>query len=216
MSRGFTPFSTNRSGEDLSESSSLNDSSWYKDFATNLSREATTPAPSIHDQIHSIINNQGKSKFSSMDEMVNDLHERTGYKKFLEGKTAGQEGGMEVTASAEPDIFKTMPEIKTFVDNYVEDHPDATIDSVIQSMLRITDIARKLPVPGDVSEDVKSYINNVIGERKQDNYSAVDDHNLGKTDPQILSSPVGDGDDPFGFCTPATAMTKLKFIKMSR
>src|SRR5882757_8278629 len=90
--------------------------SWIDDFLGNLEKESTKSQSqaqrSIYEDISAIIGNT-KSKFSNVEEVVQDLKERTGLSALLKVKAS-----LEQSTYKEPEIFKQIPEMKTFIDNY--------------------------------------------------------------------------------------------------
>ncbi len=205
MSRGFKPFSLNHGEEEPS---------WFAEAQSALQRQAVQPMSSIHDQIYSIINNKGKSKFSSVAEMVDDLQERTGLKSFLSQKKANPESATTKNASsANPALFEEMPGMKDFIDTYVDEHPGTTVDAVIENMLKISDFSDNIE-SRDLPEDVKIYVHDLIKNTRDDDFNHnIDYHNLGKADVHHLMNSSDDADDPLAFCTPTFASEKFNFIK---
>lgn len=164
--------------------------SWYNDFISNLEKNSTQSQKSIYDEINSIMGYQ-KSKFSNVEEIVNDLKERTGLKAFLDAKQI-------IASTKEPEIFNKVPEMKVFIDNFVADRPGTSIESVVHDILRIDTIRDLLPERTDVDDDVKSYINTRIMESRQfSDINKVDMH-IGKVDHSAPSV----SDDPLAICEP--------------
>lgn len=163
---------------------------WYNEFVKNLEVQSTKSQRSIYDQITSILGNS-KSKFSSVDEVVEDLKHRTGLKAFLQAKQANM---------SEPKIFSEIPQMKIFIDNFISDRPGTSIESVVHELLRIDTIRDKLPSKIDIDDDVKAYINVRIGESKERSTPDVNNvnMNLGKVEP---SNDI-DVDNPFQSCEP--------------
>lgn len=164
------------------------DSSLEDSFISNLQQNATRSPQSIYEEISSILGNT-KSKYSSVEEAVQDMKERTGLKAYL-----------EATASNElPEVFAEIPEMRTFIDNFVKDRPGTSIESVVHDLLKIDSIRDRLPERSDVTDDVRRYINDKIAEslgKKDFNRVEV---NLGKADNN--SDTVSD--DPLGACEPS-------------
>jgi hypothetical protein len=167
-------------------------SSWYDDFLGNLEKSSVQSQHSIYDEINAIIGNT-KSKYSSVEEAVQDMCERTGLNKVMSAKEA-------IASIQEPVIFKKIPEMKTFIDNFIEDRPGTSVESVIHDLMKIDVIRNKLPDRSDVEDDVRVYINKRIGETKshQTDLNKVDLH-MGKVD---QSTPTV-GDDPLAICEPS-------------
>jgi hypothetical protein len=169
------------------EKSSGTDSSWYNDFISNLEKSSVQSQRSIYDDIAAIMDGT-KSKYSSVDEAVLDMQERTGLKAFL------------TTASTqEPAIFQKIPEMKVFIDNFVKDRPGTSVESVIHDLLKLDSIRDLLPDRADVENDVRVYINHQLGQSRTQNkdLNKVDLH-IGKVD---QSTPAV-SDDPLAICEP--------------
>lgn len=203
MTKYYSPVYTNKDKEP----------SWFKDFENNLKK--TSEYSSIHDEIHSIISGVGKSKFSSVEEIVNDLQERTGFKNFINSKIALDQDGNECKKNAnmqEPEEFKLNPEMKIFIDNYVEDRPGTSVDAVIHNMLNIRSIKNGLYELNDVSDSIKKYISNKILEVNLNNQNHHNISNIGKVD--VNQSNEMDNENPLAFCEPSkVGGEKFKFIK---
>lgn len=173
------------------EESSVDSSSWYNEFVGNLQKSSVQSHESIYDQISAIIGNT-KSKYSSVEEAVQDMRERTGLNTILTAKQA-------LAAIQEPEIFKQIPEMKTFIDNFVEDRPGTSVESVIHDLMKIDSIRDRLPDRADVEDDVRIYINRRLADAKthQTDLNKVDMH-IGKVDDSTPTS----GDDPLAILEP--------------
>jgi hypothetical protein len=169
--------------------------SWFNDFANNLEKESAKPKSqdySLFDQINSILGN--KSKYSTVAEAVEDMQRRTGLFDILQKKQASKSQYENIQ------IFKDVPDLKTYIDNYVDDRPGTSVESVVNDLLKIRTIKEKLPQSDDVPLEVKHYINDKImevDERLPKNES--DSLELGKLD---LTQDTGVVDDPLGICMP--------------
>jgi hypothetical protein len=169
--------------------------SWFNDFAKNLEKESAKPKSqdySLFDQINSILGN--KSKYSTVAEAVEDMQKRTGLYDILQRKQASASHYSNIQ------IFKDIPVLKTYIDNYIDDRPGTSVEAVIHDLLKIKTIKEKLPQSDDVPLEVKKYINDKIMEvnksiQKNDN----DNFELGKLD---LSEDTSVVDDPLGGCEP--------------
>ena len=171
--------------------------SWFNDFVSNLEKVSVKSKKndySMIDQINNILGN--KSKYSNVEEAVLDMQKRTGLFDFLQSKKASQ------NSVQEPEIFKTIPAMKMFIDNYVESRPGTSIESVVHDLLRIKSIKEVLPEKNDVPEAVRYYINNKIKSFKTSHpESDAENMQLGKLDLQ-LNDDMAKDNDPFGGCTP--------------
>jgi len=181
------------SRDDSSAEKSANNPSWIDDFIGNLEKTSVQSQSqaqrSIYDDISAIIGNT-KSKFSNVDEAVKDLKERTGLNALLRVKAS---------LDSEPESFKTIPEMKVFIDNYVADRPGTSVESVCHELMKLDDVRNKLPDRSDVDDGVKAYISKRIGEAtmQQADHNKVDLH-LGKVD----QSAPATTDDPLSICEP--------------
>lgn len=170
--------------------------SWLNEYAAILEKESVKSKSndySLYDQINSILDN--KSKYSTVDEAVLDMQHRTGLYDILQSKKASS------TKSDHIEAFKANPDLKTYIDNYIEDRPGTSIEAVIHNLLKINTIKSKLPETDDVPEEVKQYINAKIKEVGAFNDRKSNDNmELGKLD---VSEDTGVVDDPFASCMPA-------------
>lgn len=166
--------------------------SWYNDFITNLKRNSTAhSSSSIYDEISAIMGNT-KSKFSNVEEVVQDMKERTGLAQLLTAREV-------MAAIQEPAIFQTVPELKIFIDNFVDDRPGTSVESVIHDLLKIDSIRNKLPDKSDVDNDVRIYINQRLGNSASapSDTNKVDMH-IGKVDHSVDTV----SDNPLSMCEP--------------
>ena len=173
------------------------DPDWANDFFVNLEKASVHSKQkdvSLFDQISQIIG--GKSKYSNVEEAVLDMQKRTGLYDYL--KKSAQ--GLIEKQHNEPAIFQEIPEVKTFIDNYIDARPGSAIEAVVSAILRI-DLLKKKLSDKDINDDVRRYINDKITESKtQHNDHNQINMNLGKVD----LSDGGDGSDtnPFAGCEP--------------
>jgi hypothetical protein len=165
---------------------------WYNDFVSNLQMNSTSAQSSLYDDINAILGN-AKPKFSSVEEAVKDLKERTGLDQVMNARSI-------VAFIQEPSLFKTVPELKIFIDNFVGDRPGTSVESVVHELLKIDSIRNKLPISADVDDEVRAYINRKIAESNSKNtdLNKVDMH-IGKVDQTNQEAVV---DDPLALCEP--------------
>src|ERR1700743_1705809 len=157
-----------RSLSNISRDTSSTDSgdrepSWFSDYVKNLEKEAVKSKKedyALFDQINSILGN--KSKYSSVEEAVLDMQRRTGLLGLLNQKKQAQ--ALNESKHQDSEFFSKIPELKIFIDNYVEDRPGTAVDAVIHDLLKIKSIKEKLPDGDDVPEEIKRYINDKISE----------------------------------------------------
>jgi hypothetical protein len=172
--------------------------SWIDDFIGNLEKVSVTSQSdaqrSIYEDISAIIGNT-KSKFSNVEEAVKDLKERTGLNALLKARAS-----LESTNVQEPDIFKEIPEMKIFIDNFIDSRPGTSVESVIHDLMKLDHVRNKLPDRSDVDDGVRSYINGRIGNKLTEttDHNKVDLH-IGKVD----QSTPATTDDPLAICEPA-------------
>lgn len=175
------------------ETQSSNQPDWVSDFANRLKEiSATQSANSIFDEINAVVSTT--AKYKSVDEAVFDMIKRTGLGNVLAQRKIAND--LQETI----EVFQTLPEMKHFIDNYVEAHPGTVVDAVVHSLMKIHAIKDKLKTD-DVTADVKKYINLKILE--QEINSATDNQaanmNLGKIDNNLSDTTI---DNPLGFMDP--------------
>jgi hypothetical protein len=168
--------------------------SWFSDFIEKIEIEAAKSKQddyAMFEQINSILGN--KSKYSTVEEAVEDMKNRTGLSQYLQQiKSAGEV----------KDLFVEIPSLKLYIDNYIKDRPGTSVDAVVHDLLRITMIRNALPEGDDVPESVKRYINDKIAESKREHgHSAGEDMQLGKLDLSIDQNTSRDN-NPFSGCEP--------------
>jgi hypothetical protein len=175
--------------------------SWFKDYASNLEKESAKSKKndySLFDQINNILGN--KSKYSSVEEAVLDMQRRTGLLDLLSQKKQAQLA--TINKHKNNKTLTEIPSIKTFVDNYIEDHPGTSVDAAVHALLDQKSIKDQLACD-DAPDDVKEYINDKLLEMKKLNpKSKEDDLNLGKLDFSTNDDTSKDN-DPFASCMPA-------------
>jgi hypothetical protein len=138
-----------------SDSSSSEDN-WMNQLAKNLERNAVEPRQqkSMYDQINNIMNNSKKSKFSSVDDAVKDMQERSGLTAYLEKvkKAANRQAEKKAQAQNSPTIFSTAPMVKNTLENFVhETRGNATVPAILE---KIKEIHRMdVPDPKDWEDD---------------------------------------------------------------
>ena len=172
---------------------------WLNDFENNLEKNLDKSAvqtakndKSLYEQISSILGS--KSKFSTVDEAVNDMKKRTGLTDFLK-KKANEE---------RENILVSMPEVKTFIDNFIKDRPGVAIEAVVHELLKMNPIRNNLPDRNDVPDYVRKYINKKIIEVKKEKPSRdMNNSNLGKTDLSDNSDGQASENDPLASLNPA-------------
>ena len=166
-------------------------SSVYEEFIKNLGKYSVQSERSMHDEINSILNGT-KQKYSNVEEAVQDMKERSGLTAFMNAKHA-------LAFIQEPAIFQKIPQMKAFIDNFVEARPGTSIESVCHDLLKMDDIRSKLEDPSQIDGEVRSYINSQIAKHQSEasDFNAVNMH-IGEID---TSSPE-ENNDPLAICEP--------------
>jgi cobalamin biosynthesis protein CobT len=129
---------------------------WMSDFAQNLSKVSVQPyrpEDNIFDQISSIINSS-KPKYSSVEDAVREMQERSGITAYKKDLKSLAETIKQAAEQEKIKIFELKPQIKSTVDNCLEDTKG------------------NLPIPA-VIERIRSIHKNDI-----DDDAAWDDENL--------------------------------------
>jgi hypothetical protein len=169
---------------------------WLSEFTNNLEKEAVKSKQedySLYDQINSILGN--KSKYSTVQEAVEDMKKRTGLSLYLDQ--------LKATAQAQTSLFEQIPELRTFIDNYVKARPGTSIDAVIHDLLKIKSIQNKLPKSDDVPDEIKRYINDQIASARDSSPASHSGENLqlGKVDLSV-DDDLTNENNPFRGCEP--------------
>lgn len=176
-----------------------NQPDWAKDIDAKLKEAVKSRKEdnSLFNQINNILGN--KSKYSSVEEAVLDMQKRTGLFDLINKKAQSNQ------LIKQPDIFTKIPDLKTFIDNYIEDRPGTSIEAVIHNLLKIKSIKDKLPENDDVPLDIKKYINDKIGECNKNNNFLNETNNgqIGKLDMSNADDAQTMVDNnPFSGCDP--------------
>lgn len=124
-----------------SDSSSSEDN-WMNQLAKNLERNAVEPRKerSVFDQINNIMNNSKKSKFSSVEDAVQDMRERSGLVDYLKKVKSAVDRKAEKKAQAQntPTIFNTAPMVKNTLENFIrETRGNATVPAILEKIKEI-------------------------------------------------------------------------------
>lgn len=168
--------------------------SWFSNFIEKIEIEAAKSKKddyTLFEQINNILGN--KSKYSTVEEAVEDMKNRTGLSQYLH---------QIKSASEAKDLFAEIPSLKTYIDNYVKERPGTSIEAVVHDLLRIQMIRDALPEGDDVPEAVKRYINEKIGESKHNHqHNGGEDLQLGKLDLSVDQNTSRDN-NPFAGCEP--------------
>lgn len=189
MSRGGSKISRDREFSSIAneEPSWLNE---YLDAVKKYSVKTKKDDEALFSQINSILG-KNKNKYSSVEEAVLDMQKRTGLLDILQKQ-----------ASGDPELFRSTPALKTFIDNHVSSFPGTSVDAVVFNIMKIPSFKSIIPSGEDVSDDVKQYINKKI---MQVNPGGVEvgDSGFGKADVEIDAG-TAKGNDPLNILTPAS------------
>lgn len=177
--------------------------SWFDEFVENLEKNAVQSREkdsSTYDQISQILGK--KSKYSSVEEAVQDMRKRTGLEAFLNAKAESEKKSKKTASTdVEPVIFKSLPKVKIFIDNFVSDRPGIAIEAVVHALELYfnKDINKE-----ELDDDLRSYINNKIQEVKSmhPEKNDADNMEIGKLDTND-SSDIELNSDVFQGCMPA-------------
>lgn len=108
-------------------------------FKKELNKSAVQPInKTVIDQINNIINK--KSKFPSVNAIVEDMQQRSGYAEYLKNKkNANQDIQMNTSNdSMNPDLFSVCPQAKDTVQNIViESHGLLPVPAIIDRLMTI-------------------------------------------------------------------------------
>jgi hypothetical protein len=137
---------------------------WMDEFVSALQKSAVEPMrssqPTIFDQISSIMGR--KSKHATVEAAVEDMKERSGLTAYL--KVQSTEDNYANTKKraqqAEIKLFKQVPQVKSTLDNYIDDsRGNLPIPAIVEQVKSI----HKFDVPDDLAWDdpaLMTYINN--------------------------------------------------------
>lgn len=97
-----------------------NDDSWLLDLSKKLDKKAVQPMrQSIYEQINNIMNNGAKSKFSTVQEVVDDMKERSGLNAMI-SKVSNETGEPNNTHKVANNFLDNYPEIINTTINIIE------------------------------------------------------------------------------------------------
>lgn len=91
---------------------------WLSNYAKALQKISVEPIReiSVYDQISSIMGR--KSKHATVDDAVKDMKERSGLTAYLQTQSDGK---LQSKASETVKLFEIVPQVKTTMDNCIED-----------------------------------------------------------------------------------------------
>lgn len=144
---------------------------WLTQLEKNLERTAVEPRrdKSLQDQIMSIMNNSEKSKFSSVEDAVQDMRERSGLTAYLEKvkRAAASYALKKAQSNTTPTIFTSAPTVKNTLENFIrETRGNSTVPAIIEKLKEIHRM--DIPDPKDWEDDnLVRYISEMNSKEKQ-------------------------------------------------
>jgi uncharacterized protein (DUF849 family) len=179
MSRSFK---VNRNGHDYIRSERVD---WLDQFANNIDKASKTAVEvardrseqSVHERIHSIMNNQSGR---TVESVVTDMQERTGLKSYLQS-LSNEKSKVAQVHRLFPDMATDLEDsIKSFIDNNIATHHgQTTVPAVQHEVLSIFKNSGIQPDHLD-NEPVVTYINKAIARQQGLSPAQVPDMDLGK------------------------------------
>jgi hypothetical protein len=159
---------------------------WLDQFADKINEASKTAVEvarerndrSIHEQIHSIMNNSSRT----VESVVKDMQERTGLKSYLQSLSKEKAKIAQIQSDRLfPDLIEDLEEsIKNFIDNNIATHHgQTTVPAVQHEVLSIFKNSGIQPNHLD-RESVVSYINKAIAKAQSLSPSWAPNMNLGK------------------------------------
>lgn len=179
MSRSFK---INRNAYDYIRSERVD---WLDQFADNINKASKTAVEvarerneqSIHDQIHSIMNNKSGR---TVDSVVKDMQERVGLKAYLQSLSKENSKVAQVSRLF-PELGNDLEDsIKSFIDNNVATHHGQTTVPAVQHELLSIFKNSGLHQDHLDSQPVVEYINKVIAREQGLRPSQAPAMDLGK------------------------------------
>jgi len=197
----------------------IDEDHWLKQFEKSLQKEAVQPRrtdESLFDQIHAVMNGT-KSKYSSVDDAVKEMKERSGLVAYLSkaqsisNKKVAQDVNNvfdkkspgKIDAVVVPAAIKKCPEIKVTIENYIKTtNGNLSLPAVFEHIKSI----HKTDVQDADWEDnnLLEFINNLNSKEKQKyNNKDRDYSNLGLADDSNNSDIDISNSDAFAILNPA-------------
>lgn len=181
---------------------------WMDAVAKKLEKMSVEPMgkaqdlhSSLYDQISSIMGGTSKSKYPTVEAAVEDMKKRTGLNQFISDIMAADERTKKV---ASVDLFKKVPQVKTTIDNYLEDTNGNVVLPAVLERIRSIHSNDVIDESDWKDESLMRYITDKCQEVKS-KYPSLDPNytNLGKID-QIRDEDIDPGNsDSFLSMTPA-------------
>lgn len=116
---------------------------WLNELEKNLQKNAVKTKEQddyLFNQLNSILNRNSKSKFSSVNEVVEDMKNRSGLTAYLDKIKLSEKNITVKKASSteEPIIFSKHPEIKKTIENYVNSTSGyMSIPAILQKVMTL-------------------------------------------------------------------------------
>jgi hypothetical protein len=147
------------------------DPSWYSGFVAALDKQSVKSRQqdySLFEQISSMMTH--KSKYSTVDEAVDDFKKRTGLDKYL--ISLAQQSPIidnETPISQQTqDLFQQVPGLKEYIQNYIDVHPGTSVEAVSHDILKIRSVKEALPQSTSLPESIKKFINEKIALKQKE------------------------------------------------
>ena len=179
--------------------------SWLKDFVDNLEKEAVKSRRedySLFNEINSILGNK-KSKYSTVQEAVDDMKKRTGLTTYLKQAQAQVQDDPQKQLQY---FFSVVPNAKHYIENIIEARPGTSLASIVHDLTSKQDIKNKLLQLYGISDDVpvflQDYITAMLASKDKNNLEKDKENpNIGKMD--LSQSNDARDNDPLASCMPA-------------
>lgn len=160
-----------------------------KDQQTIVQQTRERNSHSLHDQINSVVNN---SPLKTVDSVVKEMHERTGLSQYLNNISAGDSVNRRTleTIAADlnkraqeyeelPDLFKDIPEAKSFIDNMAKgSHGTLAVEAVVESLKDCYSKNSDFDLVKAEDNAVREYINAQLAHHRKDEKD-YNDANIG-------------------------------------
>jgi len=176
--------------------------SWLESFANNVNKTAVEVArernDSFFDQISNIMGGNGKSRFATVESVVEDMQKRTGLAEYLNKLQASAEDNKKnrLMAAAEfinsdknfnenseiPDAVKKNSDVKSFIDHFVNSkHGKVSKHAVLFELENLFSNSDNIEKKDFQDPNLLTYIQNKIEEILKTSPSFDDYSNMGKS-----------------------------------
>lgn len=183
---------------------------WMDQLAKNLERNAVEPRKdkSIYEQINSIMDNKKKSKFSSVEDAVQEMRERSGLTAYLQKvkRAAASYAEKKIAQDAQmPSIFSKAPMVKNTLENYVrESRGNSTVPAILEKLREIHRM--DVPDPKEWEDDNLVRFISILNAKEKQKYPKNDAEyvELGRA-PRLQDKDIdAENSDAFHALSPAT------------